>query len=469
MSDQTLPLDYYVNVTVANDKLSASIHFTNCDENFKCTKEQLEEILKKNFIIYGINHDVLSRITNNPQEYLLSKTIVATGDTPIDGENGYIKFLYDLSRQSKKPMELEDGTVDYKEVASINNVRKGELIAERVPAKDGIHGKAVTGEVVFAKAGKEDRFKIGKNVVTDAERMFLFAAIDGMVTSTDRDKINVFPIFEVNGDVDYNTGNIDFVGTIVIRGNVRTGFKIKAAGDIRVIGSVEGAELEAAGSIEISAGIIGQNKGLIKAAKNVKTAFIQDGTVIAGEDVLVSQSIMHSTIRSGRDVICQGVKGLIVGGMVQAGEKVVARTIGNLMATNTIIEVGVLPELRNELLELRGQLRIHVETLDKTDKALNLLDQMAAAGLLSPDKVAMKVKLANSKKQSLEEQNQIKARILEIEKSLEDTEKAKVEATSIMYGGTKIVIGRYTKFIKDPTSKVSLRLIDGDITMMTIK
>jgi uncharacterized protein (DUF342 family) len=443
MSDQTLPLDYYVNVTVANDKLSASIHFTNCDENFKCTKEQLEEILKKNFIIYGINHDVLSRITNNPQEYLLSKTIVATGDTPIDGENGYIKFLYDLSRQSKKPMELEDGTVDYKEVASINNVRKGELIAERVPAKDGIHGKAVTGEVVFAKAGKEDRFKIGKNVVTDAERMFLFAAIDGMVTSTDRDKINVFPIFEVNGDVDYNTGNIDFVGTIVIRGNVRTGFKIKAAGDIRVIGSVEGAELEAAGSIEISAGIIGQNKGLIKAAKNVKTAFIQDGTVIAGEDVLVSQSIMHSTIRSGRDVICQGVKGLIVGGMVQAGEKVVARTIGNL--------------------------RIHVETLDKTDKALNLLDQMAAAGLLSPDKVAMKVKLANSKKQSLEEQNQIKARILEIEKSLEDTEKAKVEATSIMYGGTKIVIGRYTKFIKDPTSKVSLRLIDGDITMMTIK
>ncbi|QGQ96255.1 DUF342 domain-containing protein [Paenibacillus psychroresistens] len=469
MSDQTFPLDFYINVTVSNDKLTATIHFTNCDEDFKCSKAQLDAVLKTNFIIYGVQHEVLNNIANNPHQYLKSKTIVASGDTPVEGESGYINFLFELKRKGKKPLEMEDGTVDYKEVANINNVRKGELIAERIVAKDGINGKAVTGEVLFAKTGKEDRFKIGKNVVMDADKVFLFAAIDGMVVSTDREKINVFPIFEVNGDVDYNTGNIDFVGTIVIRGNVRSGFKVKADGDIRIIGSVEGAELDAAGSIEISAGIIGQNKGLVKAGKNVKTAFIQDGIVEAGEDVLVSQSIMHSTIRAGKDVICQGVKGLIVGGMIQAGEKVAARTIGNSMATNTVIEVGVLPELRNEMLQLRGQLRVHMETLEKTDKALGMLDQMAAAGLLSPEKVSMKIRLANSKKQTIDEQNQCKDRVLEIEKSLEDTEKARVEVASMMYGGTKIVIGRYTKFIKDPISRVYFRLLDGDIVMMTIR
>lgn len=469
MNDQSLPLDFYINVTVSNDKLTAFIHFTNCDEDFKCTRNQLEAVLKANLIVYGIHEDVLSNIVNNFKPYLPAKTIIATGDTPIEGEKGYIKFVYESKRVGKKPMEMEDGTVDYKEIASINNVRKGELIAERVLATAGIHGKAITGEILFAKAGKEDRFKMGKNVVTDAEKMFMFAALDGMVTTTDREKINVFPVYEVNGDVDYNTGNIDFVGTIVIRGNVRSGFKVKADGDIRVIGSVEGAELEAAGSIEISAGILGQNRGLVKAAKNVKTTFIQDGIVEAGEDVLVSQSIMHSTIRAGRNVICQGVKGLIVGGMIQAGEKVAARTIGNSMATNTIIEVGVLPELRNEMLQLRAQLKVHMETLEKTDKALHMLDQMAAAGLLTPEKVAMKIKLANSKKQTMEEQNQIKERMLEIEKSLEDTEKARVEVASMMYGGTKIVIGRYTKFIKDPVSRVYFRLLDGDIVMMTIR
>jgi uncharacterized protein len=426
-------------------------------------------VLKTNFIIYGIHHDVLSNIANNPSAYIHSKTIIASGDSPVEGESGYINYLYELNQNGKKPMELEDGKVDFKEVSNINNVRKGELIAERILAKEGINGKAVTGEVIFAKAGKEDRFKIGKNVVMDADKVFLFAALDGLVTTTDRDKINVFPIFEVHGDVDYNTGNIDFVGTIVIRGNVRTGFKVKADGDIRIIGSVEGAELDAAGSIEISAGIIGQNKGVVKAGKNVKTAFIQDGIVDAGENVLVSQSIMHSTIRAGKDVICQGVKGLIVGGIVQAGEKVSARTIGNSMATNTVVEVGVLPELRNEMLQLRKQLKVHTETLEKTDKALNMLDQMAASGLLSPEKVAMKIKLANSKKQTVDEQNHFKERILEIEKSLEDTEKARVEVASMMYGGTKVVIGRYTKFIKDPISRVYFRLLDGDIVMMTIK
>src|SRR5437879_4458507 len=103
MSDQTLPLEYYVNITVANDKLSASIHFTNCDDNFKCTIEQLEASLKSNYIIYGIHYDVLSKIAYNPKEYLLSKTIIATGDTPVDGEDGYIKYLYDLNLQNKKP------------------------------------------------------------------------------------------------------------------------------------------------------------------------------------------------------------------------------------------------------------------------------------------------------------------------------------------------------------------------------
>lgn len=58
---------------------------------------------------------------------------------------------------------------------------------------------------------------------------------------------------------------------------------------------------------------------------------------------------MHSNIRAGRDVLCSGAKGLIVGGSVQAGEKVIARIIGNPMSTTTSIEVGALPELRNEL------------------------------------------------------------------------------------------------------------------------
>lgn len=465
MSEGNMPLDFYITITVSDDKLSAHLMISNTDDSFKVSIGQLMDLIQKNRIIHGVNQFELASIAENPKPYLLKKTLIASGTKPVEGQNGSIKLSFDFDDNDKKPLELEDGRVDYKEVVSIHNVRKGQMIGQRHLATTGTPGRAVTGETLFTKVGKEARFKLGKNVVTDAEQLALYAAIDGMVVRTDRDKINVFPVYEVNGDVDYNIGNIDFIGTVVIRGNVLPGFKIRAAGDIRVTGGVEAAELEAEGSIEITAGIVGQNKAIIKAGKNVKSSFIQDATIETTSDLHVSQSIMHSTVRAGKSVNCVGAKGLIVGGTIQAGERVTARTIGNSMSTTTVIEVGVLPELRNEMIHLRNQLRIHAENIEKSSKALSLLDQLAAAGQLSPDKLAMRIKLNNTKKQTVDEINIIKERILEIEKSLEDSENAKVQVISTIYGGTKIVIGRYTKFIKDPTNRMTFRLQDGDITM----
>jgi uncharacterized protein (DUF342 family) len=464
MAEQAIPLSFFLEVSLSENKLNAFLQFKNYEDSLTFTMEQLEEVLKTYQITYGIDHSKLHEIIRNPKQVYLNKTIIATGKAPINGEDGYIRHQFDFDNDSKKPIELEDGKVDFKEVTTIHNVRKGQLIAQRILATPGTAGIAVTGEALAAKDGKEARLKPGKNVVMDAEQVAMYAAIDGMISQTERNKLNVFPIFEVNGDVDYNIGNIDFVGSVVIRGSVLTGFKIKAAGDIRITGSVEGADLEAEGSIEISAGILGHNKGTIRAGKRIKSSFIQDATVIAHE-VLVSQSIMHSTVRASKEVVCKGTKGLIVGGTIQAGELVAARTIGNSMSTATVIEVGVLPELRNELVQLRTQLRTVNENVDKTDKALILLDQLAAAGQLGPDKVAMRIKLNHTKKQIAEEQAAIKDRIFEIEKSLEDSDKAKIEVVSTIYSGAKVVIGRYTRFIKDPISRVRFRLADGDITM----
>jgi hypothetical protein len=462
VSENALPLNYYITVSTSQDKLSAYLTFNHPEENITVDALQLEDLLKSSHIIHGIDYEVLEQIAKDPKAYYSQKVVVAKGDPPVDGKDGYITYLFDLEQGTKKPVELEDGKVNYKEITSINNVRKGQLIAQRVLATEGTQGRAVTGEALFPKPGKEARFIIGKNVVADQEQLNLYAAIDGVVTRTERDKLNVFPVYEVNGDVDYAIGNIDFVGNVVIRGSVLNGFKIKAGGDIRVTGGVEGAELEAEGSIEISAGILGHNKGIVKAGRNVNSSFIQDATVEAAEDIIVSQSIMHSHIRAGKNVICQGTKGLIVGGIVQAGEKVACRTIGNSMSTTTVIEVGVLPELRNELQQLRSQLKNINENLEKTEKALSLLDQMAAHGQLGPDKIAMRIKLNHTKKQVLNEQIVIRNRILEIEKSLEDAENARVEA-SMVYGGAKIVIGRYTKFVKDPAHHVVYKLSEGDI------
>ncbi|GIP33094.1 DUF342 domain-containing protein [Paenibacillus sp. J2TS4] len=465
MNPHSASNDYYIEVTVSNDKLEAFLDFSNCGEDMVCTVQQLEALLKNHSISYGIDYARIVQIATDIGPYLKRKIVIASGDPPQPGKDGIISYLFDLKDQAKKPAVLEDGSVDFREVTTIHNVRKGELLARRIPPTEGIPGKAVTGEVIRARNGKEARFKIGKNVVTDKENQQLYSAIDGVISHTGHGQINVFPVYEVNGDVDYGIGNIDFIGTVVIRGNVLTGFKVKAEGDIRVTGSVEGAEMEAGGSILISAGILGQNKGLIRAGKTVRSAFVQEGNVEAGEDVIISQSIMHSNVRAGRSVQCAGAKGLIVGGKIQAGEYVSARTIGNSLSTATVIEVGVLPEVRSELLQLKEQLKSSTDNLQKTEKALTLLDQLAASGQMSPDKVAMRVKLSNTKKQTSEEIEMSKDRILHLEKTLEDTELAKIEATSTVYGGVRLVMGRYIKSTKDPVQRVYFRIDNGDIVM----
>ncbi len=156
---------------------------------------------------------------------------------------------------------------------------------------------------------------------------------------------------------------------------------------------------------------------------------------------------------------------MIVGGNLQAGETIQARTVGNTMSTATALEVGVAPELRSELQQLRAAVKQIAENLEKTDKALHLLDQMTIAGTLTPDKMELRSKLISTKRTATEELGATRERIWEIESSLEDIEKAKVEITGTVFSGTKVVIGRYTRFIKDATTHVAFQLQGGEITM----
>jgi uncharacterized protein (DUF342 family) len=98
-----------------------------------------------------------------------------------------------------------------------------------------------------------------------------------------------------------------------------------------------------------------------------------------------------------------------------------------------------------------------------------LIDQLAAgAAQLSQDKLALRQKLSATKRQSVEEMQAAKERVLEIEKTLEDVTTARVDAVHTIFGGTKIVVGRYTRFVKDSLQRVSFRLIDGDVGMVPL-
>ena len=453
-------------VEISPDKLIAYVSLKQLSDTSAFKVDELTSFLHSKGIVYGLLHDNMKLFCKDPLRYLNKKLEIARGDAPTKGQDGYVEYAYKQKTDVFPAADFStEAKIDFKQVSKLDNVIKGQLIASLVPPKLGKVGKSVDDEDLTPMLGKPARFKIGKNVVVNKEGTALYAAIDGLISLTDNGKINVFPVYEVHGDVDYSIGNIEFVGTVVIRGNVLTGFKVKASGDIRIVGGVEGAVLESEGNIEITGGIMASNKGFIKAKNDLKCSFIQDANIDVGRDVIVSQSIMHSQVRAGNNVICNVSKGLIVGGQIQAGKSVHAKTIGNSMSTVTTIEVGIMPVLREEQLSLRASIKEQVDNLDSSEKALVILDQMAATGKLTPERFAMRQKLLNSKQQIQLNVTQIKERLLEIEKQLEGSVDASVCIKQSVYGGVKIVIGRYTKYIKDSMSSVKFIYEDGDIVL----
>ena len=96
----------------------------------------------------------------------------------------------------------------------------------------------------------------GKNTEISEDGTQLVASIAGSVDFTG----NVFqvkPVLEVPGDVDFSTGNINFLGDVNIRGNVLSGFTVRAMGNVRVEGVVEAGSSVEAGQGHVPAALGG--------------------------------------------------------------------------------------------------------------------------------------------------------------------------------------------------------------------
>lgn len=469
-STRITPEDNSYSLRISEDRMTAELIYSPRFWKEPISTTEIKLFLQQQGIMSGFNETIIAEIARDPSQYAGMPLIIAEGIPAIPGEDAKIEWVC-LAKGNTEAFETSSHSdvVDYRNVNTVINVKAGELLARKVPPTAGRAGQKVTGEVIPAKPGRNIPIKIGKNVVLDERGEFAYAVIDGQVAMTDRDRINVFPVYEVNGDVDYSVGNINFVGTVIIKGNVLSGFTVHAAGDVRIFGEVEAAMIEAEGSIEVRAGIAAQGRGQIKAGNNVLAGYINQGNVRAKNDIIVTQSIMHSSITAGRNVICSQGKGVIVGGTIQAGEGIIANVIGNLMHTPTIVEVGVLPELANEYRQIKVDLDLIFHELEKTEKGLRLLDQWATQhGYLPPDKQEMRLKFFKHRLSLTNKMSELEHRKAEIEEEMELSKSARISVNQIAFPGTKIVIGKYVRFLKQEYQRTSFRLIDGEISSVPI-
>lgn len=445
-------------VMVTPDKMKVFLSLTKPEGGRMLTISEIMELLKNNGVTCGIDNNILQSIVEHP---IYNEMIcIAQGTYPVNGQNGKVEFHFDTNRQYK-PTILEDGRVDFRELNIIESVKKGQKLCSLISPVPGTKGENVAGTKIPAVEGKPAVLPKGKNVEITEDGQTLIAGIDGQVNYIEG-KVNVFASFEVQADVDNSTGNISFVGNVVVRGSVLSGFEIEAGGSIEVWGVVEGAVLKAGGDIILRRGIQGHGKGVLISGGDIISRYIEHSNIEARNDIK-AEAIMHSNVKCGNNLEVTGGKGLLVGGSCKVGKEISAKVIGSYMATSTDLDVGVDPGLRERNKAVKEEIVTLETDLKKADQAIFLLRKLETAGMLTPEKREILVKSVRTKVFFSSRINELKQELNIIEEKLQQDSLGKIKCSNCIYPGSRITIGSCKMNVRETLQNCTLYRDSADI------
>ncbi|MFB4167471.1 DUF342 domain-containing protein [Virgibacillus sp. JSM 102003] len=452
--------DFFV-VSASNDRMFAYLDYTgdNDKSELRLDRNEIIQFLHDNKITAGIDENALDTLltVNNSDIYPL---LIAKGVSPEDGKDGKINYEFNLDDNRTN----KTSNWNFRDVMRIPSVMEGQRLATLTLPTSGITGSDVFGRPIQARPGKASRLKSGENVVFREDDLSYYATIEGQISITER-SIQVLSVFEVKEDLSMKQGNLDFVGSIIIKGDVPSGYTVKAKGDISIFGMVEAATIIAEGSVYISEGLSGLKKGFINAGENLRIGYINQGTVYAGNDIYAENSILHSNITAKQQVFCQ--RGNIIGGSISAGKLVEAKDIGNRLGTKTEIAFGfnkTTADREKKLLAKKEELQGTLSKLKTIEK--KMVDQE------NSDTAKAKITLLRIKNSYQKAADQLE----EAEKTLEQlTAELGSEHESLLiirghvYPNVIVSFGKFKRKIERNQQYIEMTLEKNEISMQNIK
>lgn len=382
------PQDPYLRVVVSHDSVDADLVCYPHESDLHQVRDVQQEFEKQG-ITYGIDFNRVAALlekVNKNREPVLGET-VARGKAPVDGRDAEVKFEFQLNKEVRIK-EDESGKVDYRSVYMIDSVHQGDLLATVVPTVPPQDGMSVFGGILQGKAGKDARIMAGRNVIYNQTSRQFYAEIAGQ-PMLKGNKILVAPIYTVPHDVDLSTGNVEFVGTVIVNGNVKSGFSVTATEDVRVMGLVEAATIKAGGEVFVKQGFTGMEKGVISADKKVTVKFCESGRINCEGDVWVEDSILNSHVScKGRLRVVKN-KGSIIGGQCRAVQGIQVVNLGSEFGVATGVAVGEHFIIGEMLKEINHHAKLNNEKVKKIRMGINTFTDTVRKGIkLGPAQIA---------------------------------------------------------------------------------
>jgi uncharacterized protein len=304
---------------------------------------------------------------NNPK---FTRILVAQGRDPVDGHDEYYLPLINLKKRAGEIKS--DGSMDFKEVGSIIEIKQGQDILRRVPRVKPADGHNVYGDKASAGVVTTDGYFKGPNIEQGKgdENIFV-SSINGCV-DVDGKKISVIPVVLIQGDVNYDTGNIDFDGSVHIMGSVLPGFSVKAHGDIIIEKNVDDAYIEAGGNITVKMGVVGKENVKLVAGGKVMAKYLLNAKVEAAGDIIVDDSIINCDVFSNTRISVVAKQGKIIGGKSTALYEILVNVSGSPNDTETQLNVGRNLFIEKELAEIHKEISKWRQIVDESMNKLKL-------------------------------------------------------------------------------------------------
>lgn len=399
-------LDGQLEVRIAKDEMSVTVVLTSPFAGAPVSEHQLRQALEKAGVTQGVDSAALSQLIRQSavaEPGVEITGIVARGELPRDGaDSRFVRLVPTLSERVLRPQlrDVEHDRVDLRDLGAVVTVAVDEALMRRYPPEPGICGFTVTGTVLPAKDGSELPLMVGAgSKVCPDDRNLLLAEREGLPIEIEHG-MTVDEVLTIQ-DVTAKFGHIDFSGSIMIKGNVCDGMRVKAGGCITVGGVVDSAHIEAGSDLIVEKGIIGHPVGksdhyscTVHAGGKVIAKFAQYADISADGDVVISSQLLHAHVLSAGCVIVSDDgrrKGTLLGGSVCAGEQILAVVIGGQADSSTHLMInGDFGELLDRRKQLRSEIEHNITVLHQLDDANSKVAQLQSSEKRSQlsDKIA---------------------------------------------------------------------------------
>jgi len=449
-------------IVISEDLMTAEVHIPD-----NPLYADIFTLISEAGVFVGID----TELVKNVNAMLLSgkktekKYVVATGKRAVSGQNG------ELILRSVKPADVilssdDISNVDYRtyKQKQLALAEKDAPVAMIIPPTKGRDGMTVTGEPIDALDGQEVQLELGKNVFINGRK--LISSIDGLIEYSKEDdkiKFDISDVYLINGDVDFSTGNIDFPGSVIVKGSIKAGFEVRAKNE--VIATTIRGKVISGGGVTARQGIIGGHEyAEIIAEGAVYAKFVHKAKILSGECVVIKKSIMGSEVYSEDTITVESAPGSIIGGKVYAVKGISAKILGSesyvkteIALFNSVNDVLAMKKNVAERFELSKTL-IKLETYLGNNKIM-LMSQ-------GEDKKVMLGKLLVKREQLRKEVLVKDAEIKLIQNQLSENNEGIISVGRIIHPEVKCMISGRFYLVKEEIGKGSFYFSEEDNEVM---